>query len=206
VVPADGAAVAPSRRLRDANRTRRLLLTVASGRFARDGYPATTVRDIADEAGVNVALISRYFTSKEGLFEACLCAAASEVRRDSDNTPLEEIAAAMARRMAGSAGDERLPEPLLLLLRSTGDERVDEIRRGFLLAITEKVATVAAGGSLPAEGDPALLRAQILLAATLGVTLLRSSLNVQPLAGATEQDLVGPLSDLVNALLAPKGA
>jgi hypothetical protein len=68
------------------------------------------------------------------------------------------------------------------------------------------VATVAAGGSLPAEGDPALLRAQILLAATLGVTLLRSSLNVQPLAGATEQDLVGPLSDLVNALLSPKGA
>lgn len=189
-------ATAPAPRRRDAAQTRRLLLATASTRFARDGYAATTVRDIADDAGVNVALISRYFASKEGLFEACLSAAASEVRRASDDTPAEEIAAAMARRMAGTGHDSRLPETLLLLLRSSGDERVDEIRRGFLLSIAEKLAATTGGGS-------DLLRAEILLGAALGITLLRSSLTVQPLADATEQDLIAPMSDLVNALLGP---
>lgn len=189
-------ATAPAPRRRDAAQTRRLLLATASTRFARDGYAATTVRDIADDAGVNVALISRYFASKEGLFEACLSAAASEVRRASDDTPAEEIAAAMARRMAGTGHDSGLPETLLLLLRSSGDERVDEIRRGFLLSIAEKLAATTGGRS-------DLLRAEILLGAALGITLLRSSLTVQPLADATEQDLIAPMSDLVNALLGP---
>jgi AcrR family transcriptional regulator len=196
-------AASATHRRRDAARTRRLLLEVAGSRFARDGYSATKVRDIADEAGVNVALISRYFASKEGLFEACLGAAASEVRRATDDTPLEDIATAMARRIAGPAHDGRLPETLLLLLRTSGDERIDAIRREFLLSITERMATAATGGQKPAAGDPALLRAQILLASALGVTLLRASLSVEPLAEATEQELVGPLSDLVNALLGP---
>src|ERR1700744_3072446 len=59
-------------RHRDADETRQRLLQAARQRFAQDGYAATTVRDIAMEAGVNVALINRYFTSKEGLFEAYL--------------------------------------------------------------------------------------------------------------------------------------
>src|SRR5687768_16792368 len=67
-----GAETPVARPRRDAARTRRRLLEAARRRFARDGYATSTVRDIADDAGVNVALISRYFTSKEGLFEACL--------------------------------------------------------------------------------------------------------------------------------------
>ncbi len=63
-------------RRRDAAETRNLLLTAARSRFAANGYTATTVREIADDAGVNVSLISRYFSSKEGLFEACLLGAA----------------------------------------------------------------------------------------------------------------------------------
>jgi AcrR family transcriptional regulator len=183
-------------RRRNSIETRQALLEVAGRRFARDGYTATTVRDIADEAGVNVALISRYFTSKEGLFKDCLAAAVTEIRRASDGMPLTEIATKMARRMADSTHGGRESEMLLLLLRSSADERVDEIRAGFLRSISEKMASVAGG-----EGEEAVLRAQILLAAALGVTLLRSSLSVQPLAAATEQDLVGPMSDLVNALL-----
>ena len=50
---------------RDAANTRRLLLSSARRRFAQDGYSATRVRDIAADAGVNVALINRYFSSKE---------------------------------------------------------------------------------------------------------------------------------------------
>jgi AcrR family transcriptional regulator len=37
--------------------------------FTRKGYAATTVRDIAAEANINLALVNYYFRSKEKLFE-----------------------------------------------------------------------------------------------------------------------------------------
>src|ERR1700712_323657 len=37
--------------------------------FTRKGYSATRTRDIAEEAGLNLALLNYYFRSKEKLFE-----------------------------------------------------------------------------------------------------------------------------------------
>ncbi|WP_257658195.1 TetR/AcrR family transcriptional regulator [Parapedobacter lycopersici] len=37
--------------------------------FTQKGYAATRTRDIADEAGINLALLNYYFRSKEKLFE-----------------------------------------------------------------------------------------------------------------------------------------
>jgi AcrR family transcriptional regulator len=177
------------------------MLEVARARFARDGYASTTVRDIADAAGVNVALISRYFASKEGLFEACLATAISEVRREADATSRDDVAAAIAHRIAGTTDAPRVHEALLLLLRSSGDERVDTMRRAVLRSVTERLATTMTGRSELPDDDPLLLRAQIVIATTVGIAVLRSSVGVQPVTAATEHDLVQPLSDLVNALL-----
>jgi AcrR family transcriptional regulator len=186
------------RRRRDAGRTRQILLETARARFARDGYAVTTVRDIAEEAGVNVALINRYFTSKEGLFEACLTTAVTDIRRDESGLPIDGIAEGIASRIGTSADDDRLRVAMLLLLRTSGDDRIDELRRSVLRSVSEKMAA-AAGGADP--DDSALLRAQILLATTLGIVTLRSSLGLQPLASATEEQLLGPLRDLVRAVL-----
>lgn len=46
------------------------IIETAEKLFATKGYDGTSVRDIADEAGVNVAMISYYFGSKEKLMEA----------------------------------------------------------------------------------------------------------------------------------------
>jgi len=46
------------------------ILLSAEKLFAEKGFSGTSVRDIADEAGVNVAMISYYFGSKEKLLEA----------------------------------------------------------------------------------------------------------------------------------------
>jgi AcrR family transcriptional regulator len=46
------------------------ILAVAEKLIARQGFDGTSVRDIALEAGVNVAMISYYFGSKEKLLEA----------------------------------------------------------------------------------------------------------------------------------------
>lgn len=46
------------------------LLDAASRIFARQGYDATSVEDIAFEAGIGKPTVYRYFPSKEALFEA----------------------------------------------------------------------------------------------------------------------------------------
>ena len=51
---------------------RQQLLDVAEGLFAQKGYEAVSIRDLAKEAKVNIAMVSYYFGSKEKLFEALI--------------------------------------------------------------------------------------------------------------------------------------
>lgn len=188
---------ATSPRPRDATRTRQLLLAAALQRFTRDGYAATTVRDIADDAGVNVALISRYFKSKEGLFEACLTSSVDEIRRTTGDTPLSRTPEAIAGQIAGPC-TESLPQHLILLLRSSGDETADRIRLDLLRSYSRRLAEAAGWTE---DDETMLLRAQIVLAATTGIALMRTKSGLEPLASATAEDLVPPLRDLIGALL-----
>jgi AcrR family transcriptional regulator len=187
-------------RPRDAAKTRQLLLEAARRRFAEDGYSATTVRDIADEAGVNVALISRYFTSKEGLFEACLQAAGDDLRRTTGSVPLERVAEVIAQQVTGP-GRGVLPSELVLMLRSSGDEKADRIRLGVLRASCERLAALAGWQPDHPEADKLLLRAQVVLATAVGISVLRSMTGLGPLTDASAHDLTEPLGDLVAALL-----
>jgi AcrR family transcriptional regulator len=57
---------------RDAARTRQALLEAAQEIFSIHGYNDAGVRQITARAGVNMALVSRYFGSKERLFEEAL--------------------------------------------------------------------------------------------------------------------------------------
>ena len=88
-------------RRRDAGRTRRRLLDAARERFAADGFSSTTVRQVADDAGVDVALIKRYFGSKEGLFEACLAAAVDDLREQPAPEGADDVATRIAHRLLG---------------------------------------------------------------------------------------------------------
>lgn len=48
------------------------ILVVAEALFGEKGFDGTSVRDIAQQAGVNLAMISYYFGSKEKLLEAMI--------------------------------------------------------------------------------------------------------------------------------------
>lgn len=48
----------------------RQIISAAEKLFANKGFDGTSVRDIAEEAGVNIAMISYYFGSKEKLMQA----------------------------------------------------------------------------------------------------------------------------------------
>lgn len=190
-------------RPRDAVITRQSLLAAARRRFAADGYVATTVRDIASDAGVNVALINRYFNSKEGLFEACLAHAVDELGESVGETlTIEQLVSIMSAQIAGSPdGESQLR--LLLMLRSSGDERADRIRRDVFRSFSERVATVFGWHPDLPDSIELLLRSEIALSAVLGIVLVRSSTGLEPLTSAEQQELTAPLTDLLLALLVP---
>src|SRR3954469_23348408 len=52
------------------NEKQKQIISTAERLFSTKGFDGTSVRDIADEAGVNIAMISYYFGSKEKLMEA----------------------------------------------------------------------------------------------------------------------------------------
>jgi len=192
-------------RPRDSADTRRRLLQAARRRFARDGYASTTVRDIASEAGVNVALINRYFTSKEGLFEACLRRTVEDLNGSTDqDVSVDQVVEAMLEQLGGLPQQEHSIH-LLLLLRSSGDDRADEIRRDTLRSYAEGIAAAAGWRSGDVGGETLLLGAQIALCTTLGIVLLRSSTGLEPLSSATVQELRTPLAEVLSTLLSPSG-
>lgn len=59
-------------RTRNAAATRNAILEAARNQFLKDGYDNTGLRAIAAEAGIDAALISRYFGSKKQLFAEVL--------------------------------------------------------------------------------------------------------------------------------------
>lgn len=74
------------------------IIETAETLFADRGYDGTSVRDIADEAGVNVAMISYYFGSKEKLMEALFELRIGSIQmrvesllKDESLSPLEKV-------------------------------------------------------------------------------------------------------------------
>jgi AcrR family transcriptional regulator len=74
------------------------IISTAEKLFSVNGFEGTSVRDIAQEAGVNLAMISYYFGSKEKLMEAVFEQRTSTIRIKVENllqndnlTPLEKV-------------------------------------------------------------------------------------------------------------------
>ncbi len=58
--------------------TKDCLLRSARKLFSRRGFDAASVKDIVDDAGVNVSLVSYHFGGKEGLYKSCISELALE--------------------------------------------------------------------------------------------------------------------------------
>lgn len=87
--------------------TRAAIKTAGAELFATCGYRSTGVRDIADAAGCNVALVSYHFGGKGGLYDEILSDAVTEARQlasegdlRSSAYPERELVRVLARALA----------------------------------------------------------------------------------------------------------
>lgn len=159
-------------RRRDAAATRQALRDAATELFAERGYDRTTVRDIATRAGVNQALLFRYFGSKEALFEAATSG------RGPNATEPSLLVAEMLDNLLDPESPARRDQVLTALLRTLGtDDEAAEIRRRLNADYAGALATLT-------DRPNADLRADLVLAWLFGISLMRGVAATQPLADA----------------------
>lgn len=132
-----GSAPASPRAGHKAAETRKRILAAAMELFAERNYSNVRTRDIAQAAGVNIALIHRYFTSKKNLFVTVLASLGDE-NRESTESKDRFLRVARDYLSQNAAGRDR---ELRLVLRSAMDTEVSEVVRDFYAA---KFRTLAA--------------------------------------------------------------
>lgn len=178
---------------RDAQATQDRLIAAARAIFARSGFERTTVRDIAAEAGVNPALINRYFGGKEGLFVRAVSIRLdfpdlAQVPRDRIGRTLVEH---FFRRWEGSDEDDLLR--VLIRTAATNDEAAGRIRA----ILTEQVAAMVSG---VAGAERAGERAALIASQILGLAYLRFVLGVTD-AGLPRETAVGMIGETIQRYL-----
>jgi AcrR family transcriptional regulator len=162
-------------RERNAAATRQSILDQARRQFANLGYRATTVKGVADAAGVSPNLITRYFGGKEGLF---LAAAQVEIAVDPVFAgALASLGARLAASIAARWSGQRGEDPLLVLQRAAGERpEAAEALAGFLDAHSLEPLRryLRASGLADEEADA---RAAAIDAFVLGVSTRRRVLR-----------------------------
>ena len=185
----DAEATAPRRRTgRRAGPTvsNQRILEIARGQFSRHGYEGTTMRTIAQEAGVDSALIHHFFLTKEGLFAAAVNGALSPpdlVDRVLDG-PRGHVGERTVRVFLEFWDDPEINVRLVGLLRSmTVLSGAAEAVRDFLSnAVLRRL--VAALGSANPELRAALTGAQL-----VGLATLRYIYRAEPVTSLSPADL-----------------
>src|ERR1700722_2728219 len=176
----------PSSRAAQRRRTEARILDAATQLFLAAGYERTTIRAVASAAGVDAGLVMHYFGSKQELFRRVIeMAPVPEV----SGAP-EQILAALADRLGGD------PVASLTLLRSmlTNPEAASAASAG----IASYEAQIAQ--AIPASD--ASLRAAIISAITLGITVSRHLIKSDELATADPAQVIELLRPCVLSLAA----
>lgn len=173
--------------------TRRRILDTASRLFAQKSFDAVSMRAIAKEAEVDPSLISHYFGSKEGLFEAML----------ERSIGVDAIAAEMFGGDLTELGTTIVRTAERLWASEAGKVVIAVMRRAFAddSQLVRQLATKALLGRLderlPNDED-GMLRASLVATQMSGLLFARHVLRVQPLASLTADQVVALIGPAVQ--------
>jgi AcrR family transcriptional regulator len=180
---------------RRSDATKAAILAAAREQFAAAGYQAATIRAIAASAGIDPAMVMRYFGNKERLFAA---AAEFDLRLpDLASLPREQVgAAAVSHFLARWESDGTMAA--LLRASMTNAAGADRMRSIFADQLGPAVAALAA-----ARGDDAGPARRAGLAATqiLGLALARYVLRLPPIAEMPHEVVVAWVGPTIQRYL-----
>jgi AcrR family transcriptional regulator len=152
----------PGLRERKKDRTRATITRVALELFARDGFHATTIPDIAEAADVAPRTISTYFPSKEGIvFDEYEAAIERFAERLAERAPEQAVHELVREWLQCEQDEQENPSRGMISVRGEGeDEDIDfprlreaaiaadpdlwALQRRYLLPLTRLVAQGAA--------------------------------------------------------------
>jgi AcrR family transcriptional regulator len=175
-------------RWRTGQQNRQRIVDAARERFTRDGYERATVRAIAADAGVDVAMVYYFFGSKEGLFSASALTGPEH--------PLHQLAALLdegpnqvgqrlVRRFVEHWDRGGAFEPFMAVWRSAAIQ--PQARKVLHDALAGPVAKRVAAefGVTDAE-----LRVELVASHLAGLAFARYQLRLEPIASTPVEDLV----------------
>ncbi|WP_367871086.1 transcriptional regulator CecR [Luteolibacter sp. Populi] len=197
---------------------RRRLLLAALKMFGAKGYENASVREIADEAGQNVAAIAYYFGNKEKLYAAVLegigeylravfgrvAEDSREILKDGRMTP--EIATGIIKRMLRTLLGEQLEggefeKIRLVMLREQAapSENFDLLYQGALRPLHELFARAVgiATGEDPASTE-VVFRTHAMFGQVLAFTLARATLLRRLGVAKLDHDHVAAIAGILD--------
>jgi AcrR family transcriptional regulator len=176
------------------------ILAAARAEFEDQGYDAATMRAIGRRAGVDPAMIHHYFGNKENLFLAAMDLRISpdDVVNAIASGPKEQLGERAVRTFLRVWGEPSLRGPLLALLRSAMTNNVAAtLLRQFITRILLGRMEAVFGG-LP----DSRLRAEAVASQMVGLGILRFVVKIEPLASASEDELVELMGPVIQGYFA----
>jgi AcrR family transcriptional regulator len=179
---------------RSAQRTRQRILEAAILRFSENSYESTTLRDIAVDVGVDVALVHRSFGSKEDLFRAAVRGAFRGGFLDGVGSA--DLGGAIADALFRPRVDAALRpiDPLDIVTHSLSSVQASPILREFVMGDYIAPLAMRLGGA-------AQQRAALAIACLTGIVILRDVLRIEPLMDQPRQELQPLIEKIMRACL-----
>jgi AcrR family transcriptional regulator len=180
-----------SGRSRDAAASKESLLQAAQELFGQRGFERTTTRDIGERAGVDAALIARYFGSKADLYFAAVAAEDAREEHPRGFEGLEQMADAVV-----SKADDHGPGPIMQALIRL--DASDDIRGAALQRVRRRLVEPLVVEMRERGVDRPELRADVAVAAMLGISLSRSLGWFDEVRSVPKDELVALIAEVLG--------
>ncbi|MDG3010477.1 TetR/AcrR family transcriptional regulator [Rhodococcus sp. D2-41] len=198
----DGSTSADPPRRRDASATREALLNAARALIGQHGVDAVSTRDIAASVSVNQALVYRYFGSKDNLIAEALGGIPSSLPTAIANAPLSDLPRVLLAHVldvSARSGDQATA--LSTLAASASNEAM----RPLIRARIESAITTHVAARL--DGPDAKLRAELIVALTVGIVIMRDKIATPAIAAVDHGALENYVDRMAAVLLeCPSGS
>ena len=183
-------------RVRNAAATREAILVAARGRFVKESYDSVGLRDIAADAGVDVALVGRYFGGKEKLFAEVVGEGGADwLQPIPTGQDLPERLTKLFLDLDDAEHRDHAQRLLIILRSSSSPVAAAIVREALNRDVLQPLASCLAG-----EGSEA--RASLAMAVWMGVTMLRTVMAVEPMSDGKCDVVDAKLALLYEAALA----